>query len=568
MRFVQVSLLLAIGCNQTTVPDPDTTTVPDDTVVNTGFPPGDLANIHIRHNVNNETTSVFAVFAESAPNFLNLAKCGIEESTCIPAMPGDEDSPFVFDPDDSLDQETIRTRFVGDVVGIGPYAMPYAESGETKFGFYTLDATELGFVEGPMGASWAGQWPVYASTDDLVVSAPIQIISPREGGKINMTNAQLVPFEWVPTGQGEVTLTLIPEVGDAIIYRLDDDGYYELNTDDLTLELGLTDAITEFTGFLSRWDRSTVIRFGHVIEYVASSDVEFNVSLVNIGTRLRLNPADECAEAQGSVGITEGSYWGYMGLPRLDGDMDTDGACLDPAFTTPYDDSAGPDGVYRVEIEPRHAFSFDYNLISASASVYLVEDCNDVVGSCVDGSDLEADPDIHEFVSYFNDDDETQTLYLVLDSSDFGAESFFTLDVTDEFLDEPDMYDSCQLASLASPTVGAGTWWGTFLAFTAGTNPGAGGCTGTELAGADAMTPVEVPAGATLTAQLNMAGSDAGLYLLFDCNDAFSCADGSDKSQNGPESVTYTNSTQFPITVYLVVDSKTGITPYFLTIAF
>lgn len=569
MRFAELSFLFALACGTTTPgTDGNGTTPPPTTIVTTGFPPGDLANIHVRYDVNSETTKVFALFAESAPNHLNLAKCAIEESTCIPTMPSDEDSPVTFDPDDSIDATIIRSRYVGDVLGVGPYALPYAENPETKLGFYTLDATKQGLTEGLIGASWAGQWPTYVGTEDLLVPSPIQIITPRANGTTNFTNDAKVPFEWVPTGEGEVTLTLIPDSGDAIFYLLDDDGYYELDTNDLITRLKITDEVTEFKSYLGRWSRNTVVKFGHVIEYVASSDVSFTSNLIQIGLRERATAADECAQAQGSIALSGGQYWGFNGAPRLDGDLSVGGggSCVDPFFANDYSDSAGPDGVFRLDIPPRHFYSVDYNLLTENASVYLLDDCNDL-DSCVDGSDLEPDPNLHEFVSFFNADDDTRTLYLVIDSSEADKESYYTLDITDELFDEPAMYDTCEDAMAAEPTVGEGTWWGTFTAYTSGTNPGVGGCTGTSVGGPDAITPVEVPAGASMNASVSMAGADTALYLLFNCNDAFSCPAGSDRSQDGREDVFFDNSANpYPLTVYLVVDSKTGMKPYFLDI--
>lgn len=572
MRFTQLTLLFAVGCSTTTGDDGNTpvyTTFPDPTFVDTGFPPGDLANIQIRYDVNEQTTKVFALFTESAPNFLNLAKCAIEQSTCIPTMPTDEQNPVTFDPDDSIETETIRTRFVGDVLGVGPYALPYLESPETKLGFYTVDVTKQGLVEGWIGASWAGQWPVYVGTQDLFVPPPVAIITPKANGIINMVNNTMVPFEWVPTGEGDITLTLIPESGDAIVYRLEDDGYYELDTNDLITRLKITDEVTEFTGFLTRWSRNTLIKFGHVVEYVASSDVQFSPKLIQVGLRERLNAADECAQAQGAVPLLPGEFWGYNGEPRFDADYTATTTCLDPGFSNAYSGSSGPDGIFRVEVEPRHQVTFDYNLLTENASVYLVDDCNNTLTTCVDGSDLSPDPDGHEYVSFFNADDDTRTLYLVLDGAEAGKESYYTLDMSDEFFDEPDMYDTCADAMMAEPTVGEGTWWGTFVAYTSGTNPGTGGCTGTSLGGPEAMTPVEVPPFSTMTASVIMGGSDVGLYLLFNCNDAFSCPVGSDTSQTGRENVFFDNSNNmYPVNLYVVVDSKTGMAPYFLTIDF
>lgn len=559
--------VLAIACSRTIEPEP---TDPGDTnvepPVDTGFPPGDLGNIHVRHDVNRDETTVYALFVESAPNFVTLARCVITESGCLPSLPADEDDPLLFDPRDSLEPETLRTRFVGDAISVGDYALEYRENPETKLGYYVTSVDEEDPQEGAAGVSWGGQWPEYLGADDIYLPSPMDTITPREDGKLTFTNNMLVPIEWVPTGEGEITLTISRDFGDAVVYSLNDDGYFELDSDDLGQRLGLTDEVTDLTATLSRWSRNTLVKFGHVVELIGSSDASFDLQFVQVGTRQRMFPADECAEAQGALALGAGQYFGFLGEPRVDSDYDAPTECLDPAETTFYDGSFGPDAMFRVVVPPRHQYTFDYNLLTESASIYLVENCNAIDATCRDGSDLDDAPNAHEFVSYFNQDDDPQTLYVVLDSTDFDGESFFTLDVQDQFLDEPDMFDTCSQAQASTARLGAGTYWGTFTGYAGHLNPGTGGCTGTSLPGADALTPVELQPGQTLTASVEMPESDPALYVLFNCSDLFSCPSGSDASLGGRETVSYTHNGNFPITVYLVVDSKSGITPYFLTL--
>jgi hypothetical protein len=566
MRWFVLALMIGCAPGSGDPTEPTAPTEPTSPPVDTGFPPGDLANLHVRHDVNQGTTVVYGLFVESAPNFVNLARCVIEEGGCLPLLPQDEDTPLLVDPDDELDTDTLRTRYVGDVLGLGPYTLDYRENPDTQVGFYAADQTEVGPLDGYIGASWAGQWPEYVGTEDLYVSAPIDLITPPEGGKLTFTNGQGAILEWVPTGDGELTLSLSKGFGDAVVYHVDDDGYFELDTDALTGLLGITDEVTELTGVLTRWNRSTVLRFGHVVEYVASSEVSFGATLVQIGTRERVLAADECPQAQGALALEPGEYWGFLGAPRLDGQYDAPNTCLDPDNSSVYDDALGPDGLFRLVIAPRHQVTVDYTLFTESGSVYLVDNCNNVAGTCVDGSDLSEDPNEHEFVSFFNQDDDDRTLYLVVDATESNAESYFTLDVNDQLLDEPAMYDTCAQAEDAPATVTTGTWWGTFVAYTGGTNPGVGGCTGTSLGGADAMTPIVLGPGQTLTASVDMADGDPGLYLLYDCADTFSCPIGADQNLGPREGLSYTHSGAYPLTVYLVVDSKSGIKPYFLTI--
>ena len=80
------------------------------------------------------------------------------------------------------------------------------------------------------------------------------------------------------------------------------------------------------------------------------------------------------------------------------------------------------------------------------------------------------------------------------------------------------------------------------------------------------MTRVDLQPGETITVNVDMFGSDPSLYLVYNCSNPASCAAGSDIDVGPTESVQYTNNSSQPETLYLVVDSKVAISPYFLTI--
>ncbi|MEQ1566478.1 MAG: hypothetical protein ABMA64_12625 [Myxococcota bacterium] len=572
LRLGPAALLFAAAvlpaCSgQDPVPDSGTSTDTEPPVfVDTGWPAGDVGNFHVAYNVNNETTTVYGLAAVAPPNYLNLAQCAIAGTTCFGGFPGDEDTSIDFDPDQDLDRDTTITRFLGFEITVGPYTLQYREDAETDqgFGYYQADGTELGLSEGWIGETWAGQWPEYASTEDLFVPPPIELISPRPGGFLQFTNGSTAVIEWVPTGVGDVTLVVAPKFGDAKLYWLHDDGYFALPADDL----GLTGDIEDLTFILSRWSVNEFDRFGHAIRVQATSDASFSGQLLNIGGRDELELADGCDQSVGSPALTAGQYWGIL-RTTMSNSLDPNNGCLGTSF---YSAAAGPDGFIRLEVEPHHNISVDYNLYTQSASVYLVEDCSDA-NTCFAGSDLYPDPNIHEFVSYFNQTDETKVIYLVLDVTDAGVpDSVFTVDVTDEFLDAPPMYDECLDAEAAASEVPPdllepGNYYADFVAYTPDLNPGAGGCTGTSLGGPESIAPLEIPPGATLSVSVSMTDGDPGIYLLYNCVDAFSCAAGADLSATGLENLVHKNYGAYPERVYLVVDSKAGLGPYFLSIS-
>lgn len=521
--------------------------------IDTGWPPGDIGSLEIVHHVNDGSTQVYGVFTQSSPGFQNLAQCSVDNTICIGRFPSDEDDWEDLDPDAELEQDTVVTRFAGFDIEYGPYTLPYRENPDTKFGYYSYDATGEELPEGWIAATFGGQWPEYEGERDLFVSPPIELVQPAIDSHITFTNGEKVPFEWVPTGRGIVTLNVFTRFTLSRIYKLEDDGYFELDAD----SLGLNGDTEDLTFLFTRWDIQEKVIAGNVISFVSSSDAFFSGQYIQIGARLPLIVADACDEALGRAPLEAGGWWGYLG-GAINNDLDPNNNCIKGLNA----DAIGNDGMFRMDVGPRHSVSVDYNTFDQSASVYFMNDCHNV-NSCFIGNDQSVDPNVHEFLNYFNPDDEQKSIYLVLDMTTAGP-SIFTLDVTDEELTPPDMYDTCTLAQAATPTLTSANYYADFFAFTDKVNPGSGGCTGTSLPGPDAMTPVTLGSGQTIDVNISMPGGDPAIYLLYNCVDAFSCPIGADLSLGQNEQLSYTNLGAGTENLYLVVDSKTGLLPYFL----
>lgn len=569
MRSVAALSFLCVfactGAEEAPDPEPEVPEVPD---IDTGWPPGDLANLHISHHVNTGQTGVYAAFTQSTPGYVNMAECAIRGSLCVPGFASDEDEFEDLDPDQEVDQEATITRFAGFEITFGPYILPYREDPDTKFGYYFLDATSQELPEGWIGASWGGQWPEYAGDHDLFVSPPIEIIQPALDSHIVFTNGQTVPFEWVPTGEGIVTLSVFTRFTLSRMYQVEDDGYFGLDADSLLLSGNTEDLTFVFT----RWNQSQLIEKGQVVNLVASSDAYFTGEYIQIGARELVTPADQCAEAEGSLPLEAGNWWGYLG-GAINAQLDPNNGCLFGGGNI-YVDARGNDALFRLEVEGRHAVSVDYNLFDESASVYFLNDCSNI-NSCFAGNDTSADPDVHEFLNYFNPDppeSAPRTIYLVIDASEPG-DSIFTLDVTNEELTPPTMYDTCEEAESPDPSdtpIESKSYYADFVSFTGDLNPGEGGCTESSLSGAEGMTKITLQTGETLTVSVNMPGADPGLYLLYNCRDQFSCPEGADVGGVGDiEQISYQNQTAGTENLYIVVDSKgeTGMRPYFLSVS-
>lgn len=546
--------------------DTDTDTTTQTTLIDTAWPPGDVGSLEIVHHVNTGATGVFGVFAKSAPNYVNMAQCAVSGGTCITGIPTDEDDWEDLDPDTELLREDVHTRFVGYDITFGPYTMTYKEDKENGFGHYVSDVSEEELVEGWIGANWGGgQWGDYHSDADLNVSRPIDLTAPRKGSNVFVTNGQMLPIEWVPTGQGIVTLTVATRFDLYREFHLEDDGYYDLDIDDL----GILDDTTSLTLTLTRWDRNSIHFQGNVVEMVASSDVWFTADYANIGPRDYLYAADGCDEARGLPAIGSGGYWG-----RLDFKTDTFQPLTCLVSGSPTANARGKDALVRVEVPPKSVLNLDYNTLSESASVYLLTDCTNG-NSCVKGSDIDQTPNIHEFTNYFNSTEDPQELYIGLDTTGVDAsgqptpgDTVWTLDTDIESLRDPEMFDTC-LEALGKPqTLSTGGYFEEFVAYTDDLNPGVGGCTHTSLNGADAIMPFSLAPKQTFTVNVSSATGDVAVYVLTSCTDVFSCVAGADAGFSQTEQLVLVNQGKAVSNLYLVVDSKgVGLRPFVMGVS-
>jgi hypothetical protein len=539
-----------------TIPPPPVTT--DDT----GWPPGQVSHMHIWHQATDNRTRAYAMFSQNDFSFPNVAQCAIEGTICLPPFPDPGDPPTVVSTT-QFDQSNVSTVFAGFEVELGPYPLNYVEQPESGFGSYSADVSGQPLPVGWIGVSWGGAWKPYEGTEDLYVSPPIDLISPPAGAHVRFQNGEDLILEWLPTGEGDVTITVVPEVADILIFGVEDDGYHAFDVD---TELGLVEDTEEVTFILSRWNTSELRKYGHVIELTASSDASFTSTYNNIGSRTRINPADKCTEAQGSLPLGTGNYWGF--LDAYENDLDPIPVYPQCPLETINSDARGKEALVKIELDPYESVNVDYNTFAPlSAATYLLEECDDI-NTCIIAADVSDNANDHEFVNYFNNSDDRQTLYLGLDSSD-KDNGVFTLDMTVSELADPEMYDVCADAKdPAAVTTGAGTWsyFETFTAYTADSNPGAGGCTGTSLGGNEAILVLEIPTMMTASILVTMPGADPGIYLLYDCDNPSFCPVGSDASLGPEEKFTYENVSADTERVYLVVDSKSGLQPFFVSV--
>ncbi len=552
--------LLMVACSGDSTSQTDdsdaagTTPPPQVQLDDTGYAPGGMANFMLTHNVNTGRSMAYAVGASSHPGFVNLAQCAVEDVPCLPLLPSSEDEFEDIDTDRDLDRTTIETTYLGLTVKIGETKLDYFTDPETGFGFYQAELLPEEWPAGDVGLKWTGSWLNYKGDADHVVSEPVEMQIPEPGEDIFFHNGDVVPIEWVPTGKGAVFLVVATRFDLARMFRLEDDGYFEVVVDDL----GFGTDTEEVTFTLSRWDTTTIRQYGHLVDVVSRSDAWFTGEYFHIGSRDRIHPSNRCNEAQGQLPLETGSYWGYLSGGN---NLDPNNGCLSGNFA----DARGIDLMNRVDIPSKHAMTVEYNVYDESASVYLVENCNNQ-DTCIVGADDEEDPNLPEFITYFNLTSLDETLYLILDETT-TMQSFFTLDLNIDPLFDPDFYNTCDEAQAAVPTIGNASYFEDFLGYGPNLNPGTGGCTNSSLPGADMMTPLTLDSGQSVSIQLNMPGGDPAVYILYNCADEFSCPVGSDASLGNSESLFYMNASLGTENIYIVVDSKNGLKPFYMNVS-
>ncbi|MEN0060780.1 MAG: hypothetical protein AAGA48_01455 [Myxococcota bacterium] len=545
-----LSILVLLGGCSSTPPAPGVEpTEATDSGLETQFLPGDYGSFMLLTNETTGVSQAAAIGVGTSPGIATLALCRAFGEPCLP-------EPAAFDGDfvplnGNLNLGPYDTRYLGQTVSFGDSELPLVEDPETQELWYA-DSMLASVPENRwIGLTWAGAWPPYSSEQDLFVGSHIQSVDPRSGSEVQMTNRDALIIEWVPTGAEYVTLDVVHDSAIPVFsrqYRLKDDGLFALGglpSPGFEAEIDLN---------LRRWYRSEIVEFGHVVDLIAVSESPFRARYLEVGARDEARAAADCEFAGGLAPLAAGDHW-----------VDLADATNDVSLSCPVE-QVGRDVVQRIEVPPRARLTVEATAYGDSAVLTLTEAPLDgSCGPCVATSNV-GGLNAPEFAEYFNFSDRTQSIYLITDTEGLAEPSHLTIDVTLDVLPAPELFDTCQSidsGALLTP----GNYYAAFTAYAGDLNPGGGGCTGAAAPGGEAMAPVVVPAGATLSVSVEAPGSNPSLYLLSNCNDAFTCVSGADLSINATEALTYTNLSPKDETLYLVMDSQNGLTPFFLNVA-
>lgn len=205
--------------------------------------------------------------------------------------------------------------------------------------------------------------------------------------------------------------------------------------------------------------------------------------------------------------------------------------------------AAAPDRAYSVGITAGDQLQVSLDPDNYDASLYVVSNCADVSGSCVQGSDLSTSA-TEELYPVFQ---QSGTYYVIADGYSNGAGRGT---ITSRIV----RGDTCADAYRVPARTGTFTFNGTTGGYGAelGTNNGTGSCTGFTQDGREAVYQISLAANQRLNASVS-ATWDASLYVVSSCaSSGTTCLAGQDNGN--PEELTYTNGAAAS-TVYLIVDS-------------
>lgn len=526
----------------------------------TSFPPGDRASIMLTRILQTDGTQLVelqGLVVDNNQGYINAAHCALADTHCISVLPPAEDDFVNLPPNSVFEPGLSEYGYFGLDFTLGPWRSHYVNDGET-FPHYYSDLTpkySRQSIYGWHGLRLDGTWGKYRGEHDIYVSPEFQLITPQANTTIDFNDTDTLLFQWVPDGNGMVFLTVFEEGIAANVqrlYMLHDDGYFQLPVKDLGL--GSSDRAVHFS--MARWNTNTLNIRGNTVDIIATSEVRFKGNYSFVDGRDRLEPGDTCAEASILPGLQPGRYWGRLGSDGFVNDINniyTPSGLACTGFQV-----AGQDAFHPIDLNPYEAVMLRYRMPSSDSAIYLLRDCSDN-HTCLDGHDL-GGHGVWESVSYLNTSDKSERIYVGLDSYVTNTGTY-ELDVEFEQLIDPPMRDTCIEAMQDPPfTTGTYPFYSSFVAFTPGSDPGQGGCTGKAEPGPDAMIPVQLGPGETLTATIDMPGTDPALYLVWQCQlPASSCAAGADANIGLPnETLVFKNNGGTAQNMYLVIDTSSG----------
>jgi hypothetical protein len=495
-------------------------------------------------------TVMLGMFARSREGIVNLAQCvGSSESFCAEALPAAPGDSVVVTEMDPLILEDLRTVYVGEEVRLGPWSAPYES--DSGVGYYRSTEPGAALPTEPVALTLDGEWAPYASEPVIPVPTPIEVTSPDPALEFDLHDSAPLDLRWVPAPTGATgaadagaVYLAVSTTREERLFLLEDDGQEWIDLSPLGLAEGAAvDMI------LGRWTVTPIDHRGHDLQLQIQSNQQLFGTWRTTGPRVELTELyDDCAAAEAAPGVSPGNYTGdlYEASPDLDPGT---GGCT--GFQ-----ARGPDAVVPIDLLAEELLTVNYQLLADDASLYLVTDCTDEVGTCLVGSDVSQNGGAVEQAVYLNATGGPQRVYAVLDSF-LGVTERFNLDILIESIGGDVLVPTCIEAMDQGP-IGSGNYRGSLAVHADLLAPE---CAGTS-EGGEGMLQVYLEPGGTVQATASSAGTNPVVYLMYHCAIAESCFYAENDESGDSEELRYTNTTGVAEFFYLVVDGDTNLGDY------
>jgi hypothetical protein len=239
----------------------------------------------------------------------------------------------------------------------------------------------------------------YEGSDDFTYAGAIEVTAPPTDQRMVIEPGDVVDFEWVGGGTGDVYLT----VG-GTLHHLDDNGAFSLVIDDL----GLSAPITETTARLARRTSTRVDAAGNTIQVETISEQWFYLDYQDLDgwdeMVLDATWSETCDGAISLASIPAGQYYGDLT------DMDDD---HDLGYNNPTTGWASPgyEGVAAVDLLAGQTLTATMKQTTLDASVYILDSGCDPANPLAGTDDtLDGEEEVVEYTATID-----ETVYLVLD---------------------------------------------------------------------------------------------------------------------------------------------------------
>ncbi|MEZ4236060.1 MAG: hypothetical protein R3F59_07845 [Myxococcota bacterium] len=544
MLLLTAAWLGCAGDPPGTQPTDDTTDTGPTTTGPRGDDEGSLVLQAWQPAFGDDAQTVFlGVFAASRLGVLNLAQCLGPEGFCADALPEAPGDSVVVTAIDDTFREQLETVQAGNEIRLGPWSAMYSYDSDTGVGYYFQTETGASLPSEPVGVTLGGYWGAYVGEPDIPVPSAIEVTSPDPMRQVDLYDSAPLDLQWVPGGEGTPYLVVVTN-RESRVFLLEDDGQESIDLTPLNLADG---AFVEMT--VGRWTVTPVDVRGNDLNVQIQSNQRIHAVWRATGPRSELTELyDECSEAGAAPAVPPGSYTGDLAGHGRDLDPGT-GGC------TGYQ-ARGPDAIVPIDLLPDDLLTVNYQLLSDDASLYLLTDCDDPVGTCVDGSDDLASAGSVEQAVYLNTTGDRQRIFAVLDAFD-TVTGPFNLDIIVESIGGDVLLPTCVEAMDQGP-VTTGVYHGTLSAHADYLDPACA----SPANGGEGMLQVYLQPGESVTADVHATGADPKIYLMYNCAIADSCFFADDSDATEDEELRYTNATGVAEYFYLVVDGATNLGEY------